>query len=278
MTVSDDRLAAVAERAARAGGTYLAGAFRGERVDTEYGTDDVRSAADREAERRVLAVIREAFPEHAIHAEESGRSDGAEEADSPSSYRWFVDPLDGTNNFASGIPTFATAVAVARDGRTRAAAIHEPVPGDLYLARRGGGATVDGERLTADSDLDLARGTVALAVGLPALRDPALRAEADRMEDALEGTCRRVLRTWAPCVDWGLLARGGIQGMVAYHPAPYERHAGELLAVESGVASAADPRDSSVDADAADRLDTENPLYVGACNERLLSELTSIVA
>jgi len=92
------RLAAVAERAVRAGGTYLAGAFREGPIDADYGPDDVKAAADRAAEDRVLAVIREAYPDHAVHAEESGITGDHR-------YEWVVDPLDGTNNFAAGKPS-----------------------------------------------------------------------------------------------------------------------------------------------------------------------------
>lgn len=279
MTVSDDRLAEVAERAARAGGAYLRDTFRSGPVTAEYGPDDVRSEVDREAERRVLGVIRDAFPAHRIYAEESGRTSGrAGEAGQTGGtdgrsdrFQWFVDPLDGTNNFASGLPTFATAVAVRRDGKTRAAAIYEPVPDDLYLARRGRGATVDGDAIAANSDVGLDCGTVSLVVGLPALRDPVLRGEADRMETALRNACKRVLQTWAPCVDWGLLARGGIEGLVAFHPAAYERHAGELLAAESG-ASAVELNDDN-DAEDGNDPNGEGSLYVGASNEELLTTL-----
>jgi myo-inositol-1(or 4)-monophosphatase len=183
-----------------------------------------------------------------------------------------VDPLDGTNNFASGLPTFATAVAVRRDGRTRVAAIHEPIPDDLYLARHGRGATVNGEPIRASSDVELEHGTVAFVVGLPALRDPALRAEADRMETALQDTCKRVLQTWAPCVDWGLLARGGIEGLVAFHPASYERHAGELLAIESG---ASVRTISESDGVADDATGDGGALSVSACDESTLEELVA---
>lgn len=287
MTVSDDRLAEVAERAARAGGAYLRDTFRGESVPAEYGTDDVRSEVDREAERRVLGVIRDAFPGHRTYAEESEYSSGSVEGSEQTSgtdgqsdrFQWFVDPLDGTNNFASGLPTFATAVAVRRDGHTRAAAISEPVPDDLYLARRGRGATVDGDAITANSDVELDCGTVSLVVGLPAIRDPTLRAEADRIETALGNACKRVLQTWAPCVDWGLLARGGIEGLVAFHPAAYERHAGELLAAESGASAVKLNGDTGERSDPDDETDSngEKPLYVGASNEKLLTELRSVL-
>jgi myo-inositol-1(or 4)-monophosphatase len=266
------RLAAVAERAVRAGGDYLAEAFRDGAVDGDYGTDDVKAAADRAAEERVLGVIREAYPDHAIHAEESGLAGDHR-------YEWIVDPLDGTNNFASGLPSFATAVCVRCDGRTEVAAVYEPLPDDLYLARRGAGVTVAGEPIAADSDVSLSAGTVSFVVGLPALRDATLRATADRIESSLGAECKRVINTWSPCVDWGLLARGGIEGLVAYYPDVYEQYAGELLAAEAGVRSRVlDPEtgervDGEADSDASGTTGV-GKLYVGAASLETLDRLT----
>lgn len=250
-----DELATVATRAVRAGGDYLRDAFRDGAVDAEYGTDDVKAAADRAAEERVRAVLRESFAEHAFHGEESG-------LDGDHQYRWVVDPLDGTNNFVAGLPSFATAVCVLRDGDPVVSAVYEPLPDSLYVARRGEGATVNGERLVAGSDVSLERGTVSLVVGLPAVRDPELSAVGDRIEAALEDRCKRVLQTWSPCVDWGLLARGGIEGIVCFHPDVYEQYAGELLAAESGVRS---------------RGRGDEGLYVGAGDDETLAELVETV-
>ncbi|MFD1686879.1 inositol monophosphatase family protein [Halobellus litoreus] len=227
-SVEPPLLEAVAARAVRAGGDYLADAFRDVDIEAEYGTDDVKSAADRVAEERALAVIEEAFPDHAVHGEESGR-------DGDHRYEWVVDPLDGTNNFAAGIPAFATAACVLADGRPLVSAIYEPLPDSLYLARRGEGATADGESLAAASDRSLPQGTVSFVVGLPAVRDDDHRAVAGTMESAVDARCKRVINTWSPCVDWGLLARGGLDGLVAYRPDVYEQYAGALLAEESGV-------------------------------------------
>lgn len=254
--VSTDRLAAVAERSARAGGEYLLENFRRGSVEGEYARDDVKATADREAERRVLSIIEDAFPGHAIHAEESGRR-GSDEA----GYEWIVDPLDGTNNFASGLPSFATAVAVRREGDTLVSAIYEPLSGSLYLARRGEGATLDGDPLRTKRDVPLERGTVSLVVGLSAVRDPALSRRARRIEDALRSECKRVLQTWSPCVDFGLLARGGIEGVVCFHPDPFEQYAGELLIAESG-----------------GRAKRDGETYAAAADETTLETLWELVA
>jgi myo-inositol-1(or 4)-monophosphatase len=269
-------LEAVAARAVRASGDYLADAFRDLSIEAEYGTDDVKSAADREAEARALDVIHDAYPDHAVHGEESGRT-------GEHRYEWIVDPLDGTNNFAAGIPSFATAACVLRDGQPLVSAIYEPLPDSLYLARRDGGATADGEPLSTESDLSLSQSTVSFVVGLPAVRDDERRAAAERVEAAVDARCKRVINTWSPCVDWGLLARGGIEGLVAFLPDVYEQYAGELLAAESGVESrvldvdvaALDDADESTDA-ATEHGTTETGvggLYVAATDRAKLDQL-----
>ena len=98
----------------------------------------------------------------------------------------------------------------------------------------GESSTAAGSPSTTHS-LPLDRGTVALVVGLSAVESPPLAAAADALRGALEPECKRVVESWAPCVDWGLLARGSIEGLVCFHPDRYEQHAGALLAAESGV-------------------------------------------
>ena len=277
--IDEARLATVAERAVRAPADYLVDAFRDGQIDAEYGTDDVKTAADRAAEERILDVIREAYPTHAVHAEESGRA-------RDSRYEWVVDPLDGTNNFAAGVPMFASAVCVRYDDRPIVTAIYEPLPDCLYLARRGAGATADGEPTAADTDVSLPAGTVSFVVGLPAIRDPERRAIADRIGSAIGAECKRVLDTWSPCVDWGLLARGGIEGLVAYCPDVYEQYAGELLAAEAGVRHRVlDLETGAVIGGNADGCGSDNSvttgvgaLYVGALTADGLDRLTDVVA
>ena len=276
--IDEDRLATVAARAVRAPGDYLADAFRDGGIDADYRTDDVKTAADRAAEERILDVLEAAYPAHAVHAEESGRA-------GESRYEWVVDPLDGTNNFAAGVPMFASAVCVLDDGRPAVAAIYEPLSDCLYLARRGGDATADGDPITTDTDVSLPEGTVSFVVGLPAIRDPERRATADRLESTIDTECKRVLDTWSPCVDWGLLARGGIEGLVAYCPDIYEQYAGELLAAEAGVRHRVlDPETGAVIGGSGGERGGDGPaatgvgnLYVGASTAKGLDRLTEAV-
>lgn len=251
--VDTAELASVAAEGAEAAGAYLEANFRNGHTEGDYLADDVKTVADREAERRALDVVTDRFPDHATHGEESGRA-----GDSP--FVWVVDPLDGTNNFASDLPLFATAVTAVHEGDPVAAAVHEPLPDSTWVAERGGGARVDGRPVTAGSEVPLEAGTVSLVLGLSAVRDPEKAAQADAIGAALDDRCKRVLETWAPCVDWCLVADGSIEGIVCFHPDVYEQYPGTLLAAESGLRSRA-----------------TDDLYVGAGDEATLEALWETV-
>jgi len=253
-----ETLAETAERAVTAGGGYLRDRFTSGRSDADYSAMDVKTVADREAEERILSVLGERHPGHAITSEESG--DHAGEA-----VRWVVDPLDGTNNFAVGIPTFgvaATAVtadaplasasdaaggddAAQLDGRTSvtgadprdplATAVAVPMLDDRYVAHRDGGVRYNGERVTvATGDtVEPAHATVGMLVGPAVLSGGAEAREWEAVAEAVEREVKRGIRTWAPVVYWGLFARGKLDGFVAYYPPEREQLAGELLAREA---------------------------------------------
>ncbi|WP_424015842.1 inositol monophosphatase family protein [Halorubrum xinjiangense] len=255
-----DQMAAVARAAVLAGGAELRDRYRDGDTEAEYGAHDVKAAADVAAESRMLPVVREAFPDHAVFAEEAGEFAG----DEP--YRWIIDPLDGTNDFAAGLPTFASSVAVLRDGTPLVTAVHQPATDETYVARAGEGVRYDGDRVDAadargtggEAAGDLSGATVAVIVGRDVPRDPALAAEADALRAALGGRVKRVVDSWAPTVHSGLFARGRLQGLVQFHPDEEERAVTELLAAEAGAA-----------------VRREGDLYVAATDETTLGELWS---
>jgi myo-inositol-1(or 4)-monophosphatase len=243
-----------ATRACLAGGRHLRERFGGE-VDADFSRHDVKAAADRASEERILDVIRSSHPEHAVYGEESG--DVATEGD----YRWIVDPLDGTNNFVSGLPSFATAAAVLDDDGPVVGCVYVPVTDDLYVARRGEGVRHDGESVRADAAVPPEKATVAFVVGHDVKLDDRLD-EADRMRAALRDATKRVVESWSPCVHWGALARGRLDGMVCFHPDDEEQQVGELLASEAG-ASVARPGDG---------------LYVAATTDEVRDALLAAVS
>jgi myo-inositol-1(or 4)-monophosphatase len=135
-------LVEIASTAALAAGKHAAAAFRG-RVPARAKTSlhDLVTDIDREAERIVVDEILRRCPDSTIVAEESGTQGTGE-------VKWYVDPVDGTNNFARGIPFFCVSIAAAIDGRLEAAAIHDPVRGELMTATRRG-AFLNGEPIAA---------------------------------------------------------------------------------------------------------------------------------
>ena len=244
-SVDADALAETAVSAVEAGGEYLREAFENGGTPAEYTATDVKAQADREAERRVLDAVRERYPDHRISAEESGHHDG------DGDYRWVVDALDGTNNFAIGDPTFGVAATACEragpggpENEPVATAVHVPVLGDTYVATRGGGVRYNGTpvAVTDEATLPPAKATVATVIGPEVVSGGTERREWASVLDAVEGVPKRVVQTWAPVVYWGLLARGKLEGFVCYYPAEREQVAGSLLAIEAdAVARAAGP-------------------------------------
>lgn len=229
-----DAVETTAVDACTAAGEYLRDAFDGATApDGEYGPYDVKADADVEAERRALAAIEERFPGHEIVAEESGVRESEGEGEG-GGLRWIVDPLDGTNDFAVGRPTFAVAIAVLDDEGPAVGAMYAPALDDLYVARRGDGVRLNGRQVRADSDVDLRAATVGFVIGHDVKHDPETARTAGRIREGLADRVKRVIPCWSPCFHWGLLARGLVDGMVCYRPDPEEQHLGELIAAESG--------------------------------------------
>jgi len=245
-----DNVEAIAHAAVLAGSAELRERYREGDVDGEYGAHDVKAAADEAAEAQMLPVVRQAFPNHTVFAEEAGEFIGSEP------YRWIIDPLDGTNNFTAGLPTFASSVAVLHEGEPVLAAVRQPATSETYLTRRDRGVCYEGKRVAADSDVDTEAATVATIVGRDVPQNPDLTRQTEAMKKAVDETVKRVLSSWAPTVHSGLLARGQLQGLVQFHPDEEEQAVTELLATEAGAATR-----------------RNGPLYVAACDEETLATL-----
>ncbi len=107
--------------------------------------NDLVTEVDFECERMFRAVIAERFPDHDILAEELGAGSSATKG---SRWRWVFDPLDGTTNYAHGLPIFCSSLGLEIDGRTDVGAVYDPTRRELFTAERGGGAYLNGNRLT----------------------------------------------------------------------------------------------------------------------------------
>src|SRR5579871_4614655 len=105
------------------------------------GEFDLVTEADRASERLIVERLRAHFPTHAVVAEEGGGQDGSSE------YRWYVDPLDGTTNFAHGFPMFNVTLALERSGELIAGVVYHPIHDEMFAAEAGGGAFLNDRRI-----------------------------------------------------------------------------------------------------------------------------------
>src|ERR1700722_9596820 len=137
----------VALEAARAGGSILLSEFDHPAKISYKGEVDIVTQADRRSEEAVVTLLRNHFPKHAIVAEEGS----GHESDSP--FRWIVDPLDGTTNYAHGYPCFAVSIGLEEAGELIVGVIYQPVTQELFTASRGEGAYLN-ERSIHVSGID----------------------------------------------------------------------------------------------------------------------------
>jgi myo-inositol-1(or 4)-monophosphatase len=148
---------------AREAGRVLAEKFgRAIRV-TNKGDIDLVTEADIAAERLIVERIRSYHPRHAILTEESG--DVVSLGDAGSEYKWVIDPLDGTTNYAHGYPVFCVSVALEHEGRVVLGVVYDPTREELFAAERGQGATLNGRSLRV-SETDELNGAL-LCTGFP---------------------------------------------------------------------------------------------------------------
>jgi myo-inositol-1(or 4)-monophosphatase len=227
MTPTTDDLLDGAITAARAGGAALIeGLGRPLQVEQKSARANIVTWADLTAQQAIVRVIGEMFPEHAILSEEGDGEVGEAAA------TWLVDPLDGTSNYAHGIPFACTSVAV-RDGDGLAAgAVLDPFRDELFTAVRGGGAWLGGQRLAVSATDALGRSLV--CTGIQSDDADAIAAFGRRMV-ALCGECRAVRCVGSPALCLAYVAAGRIDAFVERDATfAWDVGAGALLIAEAG--------------------------------------------
>jgi histidinol-phosphatase len=184
----------VALEAAQAGGARTLAYFNAGTAVEWKGDGSPVTAADREAERAMRAVIGRAFPTHAILGEEEGETAGTAPC------RWIIDPLDGTRTFVRGVPLYGTLVGVEVEGEPVVGVVHLPALGETVAAARGEGCTWNGRpcRVSAVDRLDQAL--------LLVTDEGVARARSGAYDRLVARTALQ--RTWADCYGYALVATG----------------------------------------------------------------------
>ena len=159
MTAPDPRFLATAIEAVVRAGELQRRRFGSQIGIRKKGDIDLVTEVDLEVERMFRALIAERFPDHIVLAEEMG------ETGAGSPYRWVFDPLDGTTNYAHGIPIFCSTAALEIDGVPAVGAVFDPNRNELFTAERGVGAWLNGDRLQVSSTTMLS--DAVLVTGFP---------------------------------------------------------------------------------------------------------------
>lgn len=216
----------VAEQAARQAAIGLLGSF-GKADIHEKSTQNLVTAADLESERVIEQTIRRHFPEHVFMQEETEFT-----GDVLADHLWIVDPLDGTNNYAHGIPQFCISIAYARQGIVQAGVVYDPLRDEMFAATRGGGATLNGRPIRVSSPDSLQRSIV--ATGFYYDRGEMITRTLDTVGRLFAANIRGVRRMGAAALDLTWVACGRLQGYFEYHLSPWDYAAGALIVTEAG--------------------------------------------
>jgi len=224
--MGDNReLLAFAEGLAQGAGEILRRNYGRQQKIHFKGEINLVTDVDHESEAYLLGRIREVFPDHGVLSEESP------ELPSPSPYRWIVDPLDGTTNFAHGYPCFCVSVAVEREGTVLAGAVYDPLLDESFTASRGGGAFRNGEPVAVSETRELRRSLLATGFAYD------VKSSSDNNFDYFRAfvlTGQAIRRDGSAALDLCYLACGRFDGFWELKLKPWDTAAGLLILQEAG--------------------------------------------
>lgn len=185
---------------------------------------DLVTQADRRSEQAIVARLTKYFPEHGIAAEEGTGREGTSE------FRWHVDPLDGTTNFAHGYPCFCVSIALAQGGTLLAAVVFNPISNELFAAGRGEGATLNGKKVRVSKNATVS--TSLLCTGFP-VHNRKASANLQYYGDFTQ-LSHGVRRDGSAALDLASVAAGRFEGFWEFGLQKWDTAAGVLLIEEAG--------------------------------------------
>lgn len=216
----------IAIRAARSAGSIIvrhADDLEALNIEQKSPNDFV-SEVDKMAEKEIIDIIRKAYPDHAILAEESGK-------DGDSDHVWIIDPLDGTTNFLHGYPQYAVSIACQIRGRLEIGVVYNPKTDELFTAERGRGAMLNNKRIRVSKRPSLDGALIATGIPFSPERD----------FDGFLTTLRKFMgrpagirRGGAAALDLAFVAAGRVDGYWEGQLKPWDLAAGVLLVQEAG--------------------------------------------
>jgi myo-inositol-1(or 4)-monophosphatase len=214
----------VTELAREAGALLLT--YFDRQIKIEYkGDADLVTAADRASEKLIMGKLRELWPAHELVGEEGTRDNTG-----TSDYRWFVDPLDGTTNFAHGYPVFCVSIGLEYRKELVAGVIYDPTRDELFSAAKGSGATLNGKPIHVSKTKTLSESI--LATGFPSHK----RHKNPNIHFYHQITLRShgIRRAGSAALDLAYVASGRYEGFWEFNLNPWDTSAGVVLVREAG--------------------------------------------
>ena len=198
----------------------------GTRIDIDHkGSINLVTDVDLASERLISEAISTYYPRHQILAEEAGLSESGSE------YRWIVDPLDGTTNYAHGYPVFCVSIALECKGEVVLGVVYDPMSDELFTAERGGGAALNNRSIHVSETADLMQGL--LSTGFPYDIKTSKLTNLDHWANfAMNAQALR--RDGAAALDLCYVAAGRFDGFWELNLSPWDTAAGALIVTEAG--------------------------------------------
>jgi myo-inositol-1(or 4)-monophosphatase len=213
------------ETLARQAGEILHAGYNKKHQIKYKGVIDLVTEIDAQSEEFLLRSILEKFPDHHILAEESGGVDGDHE------HTWYIDPLDGTVNYAHGIPIFCVSIAYAYAGALELATVYDPMRGEMFSAQRGQGAYLNEERIQASNTSELERSLLVTGFPYDMWNTPDDNLSSyGRFAKMTQG----VRRLGSAALDLCYIGTGRFDGYWERSLQPWDVAAGALIAEEAG--------------------------------------------
>jgi myo-inositol-1(or 4)-monophosphatase len=194
------------------------------------GEIELLTESDLASERLIIDRIKTFHPRHAILAEESGETETGNLAASKGEWKWIIDPLDGTTNYAHGYPCFCVSIALEHNGVLELGVIYDPMRDEMFTAERGQGAALNGRRISVSEIDNLNRAL--LCTGFP--YDVRERSEFTRHFASFIMNAQAVRRDGAAAIDLAYVACGRFDGFWEEGRKPWDLAAGVLMIEEAG--------------------------------------------
>lgn len=213
-------------KATHAGADVLRKYFQGEfTVEHKEGVNNLVTEADKKSEEAIMAVIRENFPDHFILSEEAG------EIKQDSQYKWIIDPIDGTVNFANGIPICCVSIAVEKDGQMILGAVYAPFINEFYFAERGKGAFLNDKQIHVSTQHEVIHACMVTGFPYTYINSP------NGPLEVFSRLIRKgipVRRLGSAAIDLCWVAAGRFDGFYEHKLQAWDSAAGFLLVEEAG--------------------------------------------